>query len=221
MNEINFLPQSLLDEYARRRRVTRQVMLTVLMVCSLFGGHLYANAQLTSLEAYASHLTEQSNAARDRLEEMARLECEYHTLANHARVRKQLAAPVRASQVLGCIAQAMPDGIAMTGVSLRAPTPNPNADKGEAAPAATKHPAVGDLRQPVIDVQIDGLASDDLVIAELIGTLSDHPLFKSVNLPYTKEVSYDTFVARRFRVDARVRLDRPVVTTTAVQEQSP
>lgn len=211
MNEINFLPQS----YYRRRRRRRRIVLEALAIMALAGcltAWFIAGAEtLKELGAYAAEIEAEGTVAQNQLKELAALQAEHHDLAGQMRIHHQVALPVSFTNVLAAIAQATPESIAYSDLRLecRRPVPAPPArletphrKRGRAAPKPVAHDA------DAVRIELTGLSPDDRRIADLVGRLADHPLFKQVKLEFSRSTEQDSLIARRFRITMVVPLDR-------------
>ncbi len=214
MNEINFLPQSYLRQRARRRRSLLQsaaMALAVLTGLAFWGQQV---KQTGDLRAGVEAIEAEARAVKREQTESARLIGEYKALLHQTRVQRELAQPVTQTQVLAVLGQVLPRGVSLARVDLSAVRPTPAAIDAATKPKAKSKKSKGardEPRQPqYLNVTVEGLAPDDLTVANVIGLLSEHGLFSEVRLKHSRGVVARGVALRGFEMTMRVDLERDI-----------
>ena len=70
--------------------------------------------------------------------------------------------------------------------------------------------------QDYLEIEVKGLAPDDVEVTDLVNVMSDHPLFTRVMMRYSQFTEYQGLFARKFLINARVPLDRHYVPTRTI-----
>ena len=90
-----------------------------------------------------------------------------------------------------------------------APVPIPSPDeKKNKRNGKRKHAINPDLVKDYIQLDVYGIAPDDIAVANLVNSMSDHPLFEKVTMYFSRTEERKDIVSRRFHVGAKVPLDR-------------
>ncbi len=192
ITSINFLPPSYVRRQARRRRRVRQFVLAGAMVASLGVWWLGQKGQTVALERYATALEVEASAAVEQRSELVRLREEHKLLINQVKVHRELAQPVRHTQMIGVLGAGLPDSVTVTELDMVTPDE--------------------------VRIEIEALAPDDLAVATAVAAISDHPLFDGVRMESSRQVERYGVIARKFRLSTTVPLDRVFLEPVPGQE---
>lgn len=205
MIEVDFLPESFHRERDRRRRVVRQAMLVVILTSSLGAGHLCARSRLTEFETYAAAVAERAAAAQGQIEEIELLNQKHASLVKQELLKQQLGMPYEPSEVLATISELMPRGVTVNSLSVSSPRLKMNSQRprGGGRKRASVTTQDGPKTQS-LQVWIQGVAPDDVTIAEMVQRMSAHGLFSAVRLPYSRSAVFRNVQVREFRLEAEV-----------------
>ncbi len=216
MNDINFLPAS----YLRRRRQIRRVRLewacivlaAFALLCATFGirhSDAVDRRRVHELEAKRAE-------ARMMIDAVASLELLEKQLHQQCMLQRDLVQPITQTQVLATISQMLPASLAMTELRVsvqrsspenyRVPVSTSGAAKGsrQAAPPPPPPPQY-------ITLTFNGVAAKELDLADLVGALSEHPVFANVKLHYSREIDFLRMRGRDFRMSVQVPLNCQIV----------
>lgn len=217
MNEINFLPASYLYQRGQRRRSLIHLAMigTALIAGVAFwtvqrGQTASMRREVESLEAQAQTVQQQRTAS-------AKLLTEYKALLHQTRVQRELAQPVTQTQVLSVLGDVLPSTVTLTQVEVAATRPKPASMEDAAAkPKPGSKKSAGAKAEAAasgpeyLTIRVQGVAPDDLTVANLVGTLSEHPLFGEVRLRHSRAVSLMDATVRNFEMTMRVDLQRDI-----------
>jgi len=208
MSQINFLPESFVQDMERRARRTRHIALIVCVLLCMAGWWLGSFQQVRSQSKLADALDQQIQTAEEQKLEMAKLQSRRELLVHQLKVQRELAQTLEHTAVLATIADMMPSSMGMTALAMtttgmdakpaRSTTRN---RKGKAGNNRTSEP-------PSILLELQGIAENDVQVADFVGALADHVMFEDVKMIYARQAEYGSVIAREFRMELRVPLDR-------------
>lgn len=211
MSQINFLPQTIVHQSRRRRRKYRHAVLLAMLALGLAAWGFAERGQNVRPRQRAAALEAEVAAAREQMSEFVKLRDEREMLVRQNRVKDELSQPVSHTQVIAALDGHLPSSIGLTAMSITAvrPAPRPIATAGKSGSRgkAVKQEHTGPVADE-LQIEIDGMAPDDLTIANLIGALSEDPLFDRVTLKFSRTTEARGVEGRLFKVLMRVRLDR-------------
>ncbi len=221
MIDIDFLPKSYHEERARRARLYKHwVMILLVAVTMVFWGisHQRQSAELTWR---ANSLEAQAQSTRQKLSEMAKLHKEHKALVYQIKIQRQLDQSVAVTQAVSTLGQLLPDSSGLTRVMVQThrPAPIPLTDpdvKKKKRKSKTKIDPK--LLRDYIQIDVYGIAPDDVVVAKLVNDMSNHLLFKKVTMHFSRAEQQGEIFSRRFRVGAEVPLDRRYLPLTQTAE---
>lgn len=211
MNEVNFLPASYFQRHSRRRRVTLEFLLVLIVAAGLGGWFHATRASNESLHRQLADLESAEATDVGQPGEMAQLQARYKELSKLTKVRGEVALPLSFSQVLAAIAQATPESVAMTELAINCPRPTPappmSEEEKKKKKASERKPAPPAAAAPMT-IELSGISPSDDRIADLVGRLSAHPMFARVKLEFSRAGEVEHLIVRQFRITMQVPLDR-------------
>ncbi|WP_432798084.1 PilN domain-containing protein [Poriferisphaera sp. WC338] len=215
MKDINFLPDVYMKRQARRNRVVREIVLIVSLSLVFIGWWAVGFREVSVLKNESIKLQHEVSMAEKLQLELIQLQKEQGQLEREMKLKNELSQPVQYTQIIAKIGSLLPESVALLGLEMQTKRPKPMTAT-QAAAKAQRKPARSRSRnqdqkktQPVIDeisVEFDGLAPDDLHVAEVISRLSDCPLFRGVELRFSREVERDGLIGRKFKLRTIVSL---------------
>jgi Tfp pilus assembly protein PilN len=212
MNQVDFLPQSFIRRRAQRVRVMRQVLLVAVVAGGLLVWGLALRGQVASHTQHANSLEEQVVAARNMKTEMNRLREEQKQLHHQVKVQRQLSQPVTHTQIIATLSELIPSQIAVTELLMTTARRTPQQAVPENAVKSRKRQrheaAVQQTEENQIAIELQALSPDGESVANLVETFSKHPLFTDVQIRHTRSIRVRQVVAREFRLELKVDLDR-------------
>jgi len=214
MNQINFLPESYRRSQQRRGRMLRQAVLVLSVAGCLVLAAIVAETHSRSERLHAERLEDTVKSEQVTLGALAEIEHDHAALLNRARLRQELEPAVMYSQVIAALSKAMPEEVAVTGVEMLTVKPKPEPKETEAQREARKrrssrHENKDVVYEPyLIQLEIDGLAPDDVSVAMLVAALDEHPLFSRVTMRSSRTTNTQGLQAREFSLTATIDLDR-------------
>jgi len=196
---IDLLPSDCRVQFMRRSRVRRWIGLYVGGVALLLGSHAWVNLGRGALEAEHAALTRQARENWERNEEAQELVGEIRDMGNMIARYNRLAWPVRVSDAINVISGVIPDSTTLTAMTL-----TPRQER-------TRIGSGKDRREETttyLAIELEGLAPDDLAVAQVVSGLDGHPLFSTVTLDFARSREVDGVTAREFRVNCEIDLSR-------------
>lgn len=212
MNQVDFLPESFARGRAQRLRVMRQGLLVAAVAGGLLVWGVALRAQVAGQARDAASLEDQVIAARQMKTEMNRLRDEQKQLAHQVKIQQQLSQPVSHSRIVATLSAVIPAQVAVTELTMTTarPAPAQAVPRGATRSRKRQQTDAAAARQQLNEVAIElqALAPDGALVANLVEDLSDHPLFTDVQIRHTRAVEVRGLMAREFRLQLQVDLDR-------------
>lgn len=204
MKRVNLLPRWYIEREAQRRSMRIRLGLMLCLGAVMFGWTLDRQVHLAQLRARRDDLTKQAQALRDVSGDLARQEGRAARLKHLQQAVDELGNTVPMSAVIQQIMNNMTAGMAMSRITIDVrPEPLP----GSAPVGAGQEPP---RYRDVAHITVVGIAPTDVQIAQLIGKLSENPLFSDLSLNYTRTESLRDYAVRRFELLMHIDLDRLV-----------
>ncbi len=212
MNHVNFLPETFIRKRTQRVRVMRQALLVAVVAGGLLAWGVALRGQVASKSYHAKSLEEQVVSARNMKTAMNRLRDEQKQLNHQVKVQRQLSQPVNHTQIIATISQLIPAQIAVTELMMTTTRPAPQQavpqDSIKSRKRQQRETVIQRTAENVIAIELQALAPDGESVANLVQTFSEHPLFTDVQIRHTRSVVVRRVVAREFRLELKVDLDR-------------
>lgn len=222
MNEINFLPQSYRARLHARIRHVRQVGLVVVVTLAMAAYWAYGLTGGMMLRRAAEGAEDQLANALSRESQVLVLREQKKTLAEARGIQRELRVPIRYFEVLNVLGTLVPEPVALRELVFdnKRPAPKPfvaasDPTKNRPQPAFTVAKTEKKAEPDVMNITIEGLAPDDLSVAELIAGMSSTALFSDVKLRSSRFTETQGVAARQFRISAQIDLGRDYVFTPA------
>ena len=220
MNNVDFLPERIKTNRARRRRVVRQGYLLTACVVGL-GLLGYARCfRIDEAQAELLQLDQQVANVQTQLEIREELEKTQAGLLIIQRIEEQLGSRADTLDVLSELESVLPDSIALRSLKLETMEVNAKANPAALPSGAGRvwrpgnNPAGGrpisrdrwSGRQGIarLRLTLKGVAPTDVDVANFIGQLSANRLFEDVNMGYAKNVLFHDRAARQFEANCYV-----------------
>ncbi len=210
MLNIDFLPERILQQRARRRRVIRQSYLLVACVAAMALLAYVRQGMVAQALAERDMIGERAASTLRQLETRDRLQREEAELLLKQRIDDQLGTRVSGRDVLAELSRLVPASTSLVKLDIEAaevPVTVESASPGQrsgrarsgSGRSAQKYRMVKRVR-----LAITGLAPNDVDVANFIGQLSACPLFEEVHMGYAKTVAFRGQEAREFNAKCYV-----------------
>ena len=216
MSEINFLPDDYLEKKAQRRVNTLCLTLFLLVTATVAAGVVVTEQRRRQIGRSAIDIGIQVEQAHKSLQQLDAVQARRKQVLDKAKASAALIEPLPQSLVLALLTNRLPDGAVVTSYKMKSkeiacPAGSnrvsntaklSGATTGACPPAAP--PAPPKLQTIV---ELTGLASSDMQVAQYVQSLNDCRLIEQVNLPFSKEYDYQGITMRQFRITAQLRRD--------------
>ncbi len=205
MHEIDFLPERLRSQRARRRRIACQayMLCACLAVMSLVG---YVRHGLVSeARAELNDLNGQVEEIRQQLSLRAELELQQVGLRVLSSIETDLGSRIEILDVLAELERVMPTSIALANLDLEtlavrvAVTPVLGGARTSRGSLKHKSQSIKRLR-----LMITGQSPTETGVANLVGQLTNSPLFEDVDMDFAREGQFRGRKAREFQISCYV-----------------
>jgi Tfp pilus assembly protein PilN len=203
MQKVDFLPERIREQRARRGRLIRQGHLVLLVLAGLAVLGWLRHSRVERAEAQLTMLEERVGGVRRQLEVRTQLEDEQADLLIKKRIDDQLGSRVTTLDVLAELGRMMPSSINLLDLNIetmeiRTPI---RSTAGRSASAGRGPREKVDKRVRLV---ITGVAPAAVDVANFIGQLSACPIFEDVNMGYAKTVEFRGREAQEFQASCYV-----------------
>jgi Tfp pilus assembly protein PilN len=224
VNHIDFLPESYHTERARQGVAHRRWVLIVLTALTLACWGVARHQRSADLARRTYALESQAQATQQKLSEMAKLRQERKGLLYQQKIQRQLSQPVAVTQTIATLGRLLPDSAGLTNLHVAAHRPPPKPletpEDKKAKRTAKKAPEVDpETLRNYLFIEVQGIAPDDVAVANLVNTMSEHPLFDRVAMNFSRVDNRGDLLTRRFQIGAEVSMDKryvPIATSAEV-----
>ena len=199
---VDFLPEQIRIQRARRRRLIRQGYLLAICLAALTALGYVRHGRIAQAHGEVGLLTERSTTVQAQLAMRADLEAQQAELLVKQRIDEHLGSRVSALDILGELQQLTSARLTLTSMTihateLRLPV-TPAVVRAESLRVASEGgPELSAYRR--VRLVLTGLAPSDIDVANFIGQLASSPLFEDVNMGYAKTIYYENHEAREFQ----------------------
>jgi Tfp pilus assembly protein PilN len=208
MDAIDFLPDRIRAQRARRHRLAVQCYLLVICLAGLGALGYCLHVQIGRDQEELALLGGRSEAMKMQLDLRASLEQQLGDLMIKRRIEEQLGRRVSTLNVLGELQRVMPESMALTSLTMETvevrmpvdPVSKENrTDRPVVQPQSPDEKTVKRVR-----LVITGMAPTDVDVANFIGQLASSPIFEDVNMGYAKNILFRSRSARKFQASCYV-----------------
>ncbi|MHC4562575.1 MAG: PilN domain-containing protein [Planctomycetota bacterium] len=202
MRPVDFLPERIRIQQARRRSLIRQAcMLGVCLLALVALGYL-RQGRVSRAQAELGLLRQRSVNMQAQIATRAMLEAEQAELMVKQRIDEHLGTRVNVLDVLGELQNVMSNRLSLTELTIEALEITTQIERIGNAPRSVHSPIGAGADVYVsrrIQLAMKGLAPTDIDVANFIGQLASSPLFEDVNMGYSKAIIHKDHEAREFQ----------------------
>jgi Tfp pilus assembly protein PilN len=198
--QLDLLPPSCRRQFRRRRQRRRWIAAYTCVLGVLITGFFAAGLARDSFTGERVRLRAEVEQRLFQNQEVSRMLAEIRDLRARMTRYNRLAWPVRMHDVVACIAEAIPNDIAVTHLVI---SPQREVTRTPPKPGV---PAKETERR-WLSVQIEGVAPGHERLSAIAASLDQHPLFGVVTLDFARPRQVDGVNARAFRVLTSIDLD--------------
>jgi len=207
---VDFLPERIKVQRARRQRLVTQGYLLALCVAALAVVGYMRQGRINLAGAELRQTTKHTENVQTRLSILNSLEHQQAELMIKKRISDHLGSRVRANDVLAELQRLLPESMALTSLDMETMHLNVSVSRAgksnvsaRAVSASAKNPRQ-DREVRRVRLELTGLAPTDVGVANFIGQLSASKLFEDVTMGYAKNVDFRGRSAREFRASCYV-----------------
>jgi Tfp pilus assembly protein PilN len=218
-SNLSFLPDDYLANKARRRANSICAALLGVSLLGLGAAWFVADHALSTTRTEHDAITQQFELESLRLKQVEQLQKQQQYLSRQAELTDALIERVPRSVILAELTNGLPKGVSLTDFNLDSQLrpvvqPPPTAKNAVAQRKANEKNAVvnSDLQPRLYNVvlKIQGIAQNDVQVADFIGQLNQSPLLDEVNLSFSQTKPIQQQPLRQFSIEARLKRDANV-----------
>ncbi|MBN1436292.1 MAG: PilN domain-containing protein [Sedimentisphaerales bacterium] len=225
MNHSNFLPEDYVQKKSQRRVNAIFFALFVLVAAAVAVGVIMTERRQSRVDLLKAEQDAEVAAVQQSLTTLEEIQSRRSQILDKARLSATLIDPIPQSLILALITNRLPDDvvlsiykmdtreIARTAAPVAAPDDrrsrrNRNQQNDEEAQAPPLPP------ESITTLELQGLAENDLLVADFVKNLDNSTLLDQVSLHFSREDEQpDGTVLRSFRITARVNSQRDNIDT--------
>ena len=211
MENIDFLPEQIKAQRARRRRLMRQGYLLGLCALVLLGLAYTRQMRISKALAELDMLEVRADNVACQLAALEGLRKQQADLLIKKQINDHLGSRINAMEVLVELGELLPESMALTRLEMetkefRVPVEYVanvhSAARASAAPSERKRKKERIVKR--VRLVLTGLAPTDVDVANFIGQLSASHVFEDVNMGYAKNLVFRGRTAREFQASCYV-----------------
>lgn len=198
-NQLSFLPDDYLERKARRRANILCGVLAVIVLGVIVSAFQYMEKITKAVDAKYQAVEQQYTDAARRIEKVNQMRAQQQQVVRRAELAASLVEKVPRSNILAEFSNALPPGLSLMNMVMeskeRASTAPPAMTAFEQKRAALEGRTANAVIAPKtydVYLKIDGIATTDVQVGDLMDKLKRSPLFKDVNLIFTEEFKVTT-----------------------------
>ena len=207
-NQLSFLPDDYLERKARRRANILCGVLAVIVLGVIVSAFQYMEKITKAVEAKYQAVDQQYSDAARRIEKVNQMRAQQQQVVRRAELAASLVEKVPRSNILAEFSNSLPPGLSLLNMLMeskeRAAVAPPAMSAFEAKRAALEGRTVNAPVAPKtydVYIKVEGVATTDVQVGDLMDKLKRSSLFKDVNLIYTEELK----LQRPGEVDPKTR----------------
>jgi len=204
MKDIDFLPDRICVQRARRRRLTVQgYMLAACMVGLCVLGFVL-QGRVAQAQEELGLLSSRTGGIERQLRLREDMESQLGDLMIKKRIEEQLGRRVGTLDVLGELQRVMPESMTLITLTMETVEVQEEIKPAEGAGASARARARNGLGASYRTVKrvrllLTGMAPTDVDVANFIGLLAASPVFEDVNMGYARNITFRSRDARKFQ----------------------
>ncbi|MFB3891507.1 MAG: PilN domain-containing protein [Phycisphaerae bacterium] len=202
MDNVDFLPERIRNQRARRRRLVRQTYLLLICAAGLVALGYFRQGRIREASAQVALLAQCEDSVKRQTARRAVLEEQLKDLSVKKQVEHTLGSSISAQLVLAELQRQLPPTVCLTKLELESvevlgpDAADVHTSVRAAMAGAAPRPKPGAPKR--VHLVFTGLAPGDVDVANFIGQLAASPLFEDVNMGYAKNVVVKGRNAREF-----------------------
>ena len=209
MKRINFMPEEEKTAIGQQGLAIKCVVLILVCGLAIMAWHHLARQKIDLADRELGLVDQQVQVARAKAQKVVVGTTKRLGVSKQVKLYDMLKQPIPTSSVLAAVAELMPRSMGLTSLSLvgepvRAAPTGVNKSK-----RSQKQSLKGEV--PPIRMLLEGLAPNDLAIAQFVGRLDDRVIFENVEMAYSRPAKRGILLGREFRITAEIPLDRTYV----------
>ncbi|QDU33975.1 Fimbrial assembly protein (PilN) [Poriferisphaera corsica] len=202
-NSTNLMPDEYKDYQATKKASTVFVAAFSIIFLGIVAVYLVTNSKINDLRAKQSNMFEQYTGAASDIDQLNKLKEKKKQIVGVAKIAGELIEVVPRSRIIAEIVNCMPDKMTLSGMEIKtkkvtvARLSNVSSIKQQ----KNKKKAMAPRKQEQQSVIIEGYASNDLEIAEIVTKLKNNMIFTSTEIKYIEDSIIDNAKYRKFNLE--------------------
>ena len=209
MQHVDFLPERIKAQRRRRRRIAKQTYMLAICLAGLAVLGYTRNGRVAIVRAELAQLGAREADNNLQLQRLVDLEREKAGLYVIQRIDEKLGSRLSTYLMLSDFESLVREPMTLTQLSVETMDVSTSGDGSARINSANRPRSVGlpagsGTTVKRVRLTLTGLAREDVDVANFIGQMSACPLFRNVNMGYSRNVKIKDRTARQFQVSCYV-----------------
>lgn len=208
MPALDLMPRSCREAIIRRAWTRRWIAMYLAVILGMVGARwglsIASESHAQTLAGISAKVQENLKRNKERTRLLKEIEQTQTMIDRYNRV----AWPVRVSDIVGSVAQAMPESVTLSSFAVTPRRVNASRKRAE-------------QEQVYLVVELEGVSPDDMELARFVSGLESHGLFQKVTLDYARSTTVRGVSARAFRMSTEIDLQKSYEFAEAGAEATP
>ena len=220
MSQINFLPDSFRNQYARKRRRPIELATIAGTVVGLLGLWFSLTGPDQTLASELDQIQTEIDRVNQLYDEQDELTSQRSELQRRLLIARETYQPITTTQALARLSELTPASVRIISLQIVNDRPEPElppkagaktATRTVASAGAAKAKKTEPKKPSLMKIAITGHAPNDEEIVTLIRRLGEDPVFSTVSLRGSRVDQTQTHYVRAFTLEATIDMDRRFV----------
>ena len=218
-NDQSFLPEDYLAKKVARRTNVICMTLFVVVMIGVVAAFYVTDQQRQRVREMQNQVDERFEEAARRLDQLAELQARKKEMLQKARITAALVERTPRSILLSELINHMPASMTLLEFTLKTETlstrrhPRTAIDRAKLGQKRSAAEAEGAVEVPDTELSLDltGVASSDVDVAQFMTSMRAHPLFDEVGLVFSEQSELEDMEVRKFRIQMVVNQEFDVM----------
>lgn len=219
MVDMSFLPEDYIVKRAQRRTNIFSLVLFAVVMSGVIAAFMVTDQQRRDLRGLQQTVNNEFQEVANRLEQLDQLQARKQQMLNKARITASLIEPIPRTVILAELINNMPKTMSLLEFKLdqkiikkRVPRPKTAIEKAkrqlsknrQSAADALNSALTQEIHDSEIKLQLTGVATTDVQVAQFMAALNNVPLFDDLSLRVSEDAKINKEIMRKFTVELRV-----------------
>ncbi|MCE9591366.1 MAG: PilN domain-containing protein [Planctomycetes bacterium] len=215
----SFLPEDYVERRAQQRTNVLSLLLFVVVMGGVVGAFFVTDRQRAEVHTMQRNVNTRFEEAARRIDQLDQLQGRKEDMIRKAKVTSALLERIPRTLILSELINNMPQTLSLLDLNFTTRVVKPRVvaatalekqrleQAAEAAKKASPEPEMDTLE---VEINLVGVATTDVQVAQFMTALGRSPMFGDLNLAYSEEITIEGAQLRTFRIDMRLNTEMDV-----------